>query len=115
MRHALPGLAPGQGVDARQGASSHGQEVAQQGVGRGAHVEPGDGHDAAERYAQARQDLPAVLDAAEQLEDGDPGGLQADEGGGGGDGGQLQGGDEAGEMQGQGEGCHERPAELPAR
>ncbi len=62
---------------------------------------------------EPRQDLPAVLHAAEELYDGDPGGLQADQGGGGGHGGQLQGGDEAGEVQGQGDGRHERPAELP--
>ena len=41
-------------------------------------------------------------DAAEELEDGDPAGLQADQGGGGSHRGQLQGGDEAGEVQGQG-------------
>ena len=42
--------------------------------------------------------------AAEQLEDRDPAGLQADEGRCGGHGSELQGGDEAREVQGQGDG-----------
>ena len=112
--HALPGLAAGQGVDAGQGAAGHGQKVSQQGIRRGAHIESRDGHDAAEGDAQPGQHRPPVPDSPEQLEDGDPAGLQADQRRGRSHGGQLQGADEAGEVQRQRDGGRQRPAELPA-